>query len=153
MTSFVKVACAAAFVAGMMAGGVATADQPSYALICTPGGGMVGGIAQETNAAGRVIGNYVSFKFARSNGGEPGSCRWADRAVRGDEPNIVVVKGDGAGIQMSLNGARFTYANTVGAEPGRSKLDFAMRGLSGDQPFTVMARNVNGVLDVTGIAP
>lgn len=138
----------------------AAAEDPSYPLTCTPGGAMTARVNHETDAASRIFSTVLTLNFAISPQGAgaatppAGTCAWIDRPVDTRDATTLFLRADGAGADLRYEGGVFKFLGAVGAEPGRTALDFVLQAMQDGRSFTVMARNTRtGVLEITGIAP
>lgn len=137
----------------------AAAETPSYPMMCMPGDGMLAVVSHETGRNGRVSATIIEIAFIRADSAAamtfppPGTCAWMDRAIRPDEPTRLRARGDGAGLNYGIIGMHVRVIEGAGPEPASSLLAHVARGLTGTQPFKILARSSAGFLEITGIAP
>jgi hypothetical protein len=161
---------AASMAAGMMAAATtASAEPPSYPLLCRGGGNMRIMVNHDVDGAGRPGATAMTIFFTPAGmaGGvappPPGHCTWMDRTLNGAEPANMWIRSpniefafqvtgngrvvnDGTGPRLNVEGAHIS--------PEAQAWDSVVRAVMTGGLFTVQVYNESGrTMVITRVGP
>jgi hypothetical protein len=156
--------------AGMItAATTASAEPPSYPLLCRGGGNMKIMVNHDVDGAGRPGATHMTvfFRAAGVAGSvmppPPGHCVWMDRTFRPGEPENMWIKSPNIEFAFQVTGNGRVVYDTTGARvnvegahvsPEAQAWDTVVKGVMNRQLFTVQVYNESGrTMVITRVGP
>jgi hypothetical protein len=156
--------------AGMtLAATTASAEPPSYPLLCRGGGNMKIMINHDVDGAGRPGATHMTvfFRAAGVAGSvmppPPGHCVWMDRTFRPGEPENMWIKSPNIEFAFQVTGNGRVVYDTTGARvnvegahisPEAQAWDSVVKAVMNRQLFTVQVYNESGrTMVITRVGP